>query len=466
MDMSVRVESLRLRPEAVTNVRTLPVTEAEIVGQRLLTQDLATAAPLLLADLMSVLVVWTVHALVCAQFALDTGSTARALALSSLILFPLVNFFMGLYPGVCLIPAEELKRTLLSVMIIAANFAVIEYWAGLPNAASAVSFSFGVSLFLIALVSRLIVRRICGKYSWWLQPTIVIGNWVDQATCRRWMDACPELGLRWTDDDVPCRAILTENGCDEFDCSLDELLMRLPKITPVSSVQLQQAETTAEGSAILAGPCLKNRLLMPHYRIAKRMFDLSLVVMATPALLCIASVLAVMIKASSPGPVFYSQYRPGKNGVRFRTWKYRTMVVGAEEILEEYLATDHDSKREWEQFGKLKNDPRITPVGRLLRRTSLDELPQVWNVIRGEMTLVGPRPIVESQIAAYGEAYHMYIAARPGLTGLWQTSGRSNTTHSERVAYDAHYVRNWSPWYDMYLMMRTVRAVASGDGAY
>jgi len=161
---------------------------------------------------------------------------------------------------------------------------------------------------------------------------------------------------------------------------------------------------------------------------------------------------ALGIKLEDRGPVVYRQTRVGKDGEDFELLKLRTMVVGAEKL--------------GSGFAVNEGDPRITRLGRLLRRTSVDELPQLWNVLRGDMSLVGPRPIVDDEVNKYGEAYRMYKKVIPGITGLWQVSGRNNTTYDVRVDLDTFYVRNWSPWFDLYVLLRTVKVVLLREGAY
>jgi lipopolysaccharide/colanic/teichoic acid biosynthesis glycosyltransferase len=142
------------------------------------------------------------------------------------------------------------------------------------------------------------------------------------------------------------------------------------------------------------------------------------------------------------------------------------MAANADRILEDYLEAHPESRREWQRDHKLKRDPRVTRVGRLLRKASLDELPQIWNVIRGDMSLVGPRPIVYDEVAKYGEGFQLYTQVLPGITGLWQVSGRNDTSYADRVELDSYYVRNWSPWFDLYLLGRTVKTVLAREGAY
>jgi Undecaprenyl-phosphate galactose phosphotransferase WbaP len=196
------------------------------------------------------------------------------------------------------------------------------------------------------------------------------------------------------------------------------------------------------------------------------MIDLSLCLLFSPVLLVLMAAIAALVALESGFPILYSQKRLGRMGREFHIWKFRTMVHNASQILERTLASDPELRADWLANHKLRRDPRITKIGRILRRTSLDELPQIWNVLRGEMSLVGPRPIVGAEIARYKEAYSRYIKTTPGVTGLWQVSGRSRTTYAERVAFDSFYVRNWSVWLDIYLLARTVSVIFTGDGAY
>ncbi len=199
----------------------------------------------------------------------------------------------------------------------------------------------------------------------------------------------------------------------------------------------------------------------------KRIFDLIVTCALLIPALIVGAVIAAAVAADSPGaPVFFSQIRVGKGGRRFRLWKFRSMPRNAETALERRLREHPESLAEWDRSHKLKNDPRVTRLGRVLRRSSLDELPQLWNVLRGEMSLVGPRPIVEAEIPKYGDAFAIYAQVRPGLTGLWQVSGRSNTSYPARVALDAAYVRRHWVRTDFVVLLKTIPAVIRGHGAY
>ncbi|MCU1291578.1 MAG: wcaJ 2, partial [Bryobacterales bacterium] len=199
----------------------------------------------------------------------------------------------------------------------------------------------------------------------------------------------------------------------------------------------------------------------------KRGLDIVLSTVLLTLLLPVFLFLCVAIKLTSGGSIFYGQKRYGRNGELFRAFKFRTMVQNADQVLVDHLRLHPEHLLEWQRDHKLKEDPRVTPVGKWLRRYSLDELPQLWNVLTGNMSLVGPRPIVHDEIRKYGNnGYDLYTRVLPGITGLWQVSGRNNTTYGERVAYDEYYVRNWSIWLDAYILARTVKTVLMAEGAY
>lgn len=211
---------------------------------------------------------------------------------------------------------------------------------------------------------------------------------------------------------------------------------------------------------------IKNNLAFRLNQIIKRIFDVVLTLSGGLFLLPLFLGICVWIKTDSQGPAIYKQRRVGKDGKEFDCYKFRSMVVDSKERLEKLLATDPKAKEEWERDFKLKNDPRITKSGAFLRKTSLDELPQLLNVLKGEMSLVGPRPIVQKEVPRYEQYIKEYYMVLPGITGLWQVSGRSDTTYPERVAMDMWYVHNWSVWLDLVLLWRTVAAVIQSRGAY
>jgi len=197
----------------------------------------------------------------------------------------------------------------------------------------------------------------------------------------------------------------------------------------------------------------------------KRIVDVSgvliLGLLFSPVILVVVFLLALQ-----GGPILYGQERVGRGGRKFNCLKFRTMVVDGHRLLEDHLTLNPTALDEWMRFQKLRSDPRVTRLGALLRRTSLDELPQLWNIARGEMSLVGPRPAIPNQLERYGRRIVACLSVRPGLTGLWQVSGRNHTTFRRRVALDVYYVRSRSMLLDIYILWRTVGVVVCGSGAY
>jgi exopolysaccharide production protein ExoY len=203
-----------------------------------------------------------------------------------------------------------------------------------------------------------------------------------------------------------------------------------------------------------------------RYRVMKRAGDLLLTAVAMPILLPMLLILAILVHVTSSGPVFFSHRRICKNGAFFSMWKFRTMCVNSSEVLERYLAAHPEARAEWNETHKLQNDPRVTKLGRMMRRLSLDELPQIWNVITGRMSLVGPRPIVAAEVEKYADGFHCYTRVKPGVTGLWQVSGRSTLSYDARVKLDCEYVQHWSLLRDLKILALTVKSVVNQEGAY
>jgi Undecaprenyl-phosphate galactose phosphotransferase WbaP len=203
-----------------------------------------------------------------------------------------------------------------------------------------------------------------------------------------------------------------------------------------------------------------------HSQVTKRVLDILvasvLAILAIPLALSIA--LAIMLETR--GPILFVHTRLGKGGRPFRLWKFRSMRADSDEVLGRYLNRHPELLAEWHASHKLKNDPRITHVGRWLRRSSLDELPQLWNVLCGTMSMIGPRPIVKDEIPKYGPAFRQYKRVQPGLTGLWQVSGRTDLSYRHRIELDTKYVRHWSFALDLKILWKTVGVVLGGHGAY
>ncbi len=211
---------------------------------------------------------------------------------------------------------------------------------------------------------------------------------------------------------------------------------------------------------------IKNKLLHSGEITIKAIFDKVLSIVLFILFLPLLLLLYVIVYISTKGDPLYKQKRIGKDGKSFHIYKFRTMRINAEEILEEILENDPILKAEWEREFKLKDDPRITKIGKFLRRTSLDELPQLYNVFQGKMSLVGPRPIIEDEVVKYGEFFNYFSAVKPGITGLWQVSGRNDISYDERVRLDVWYVRNWSMELDIMILVKTAAIVLARKGSY
>lgn len=210
---------------------------------------------------------------------------------------------------------------------------------------------------------------------------------------------------------------------------------------------------------------IRNNLARFSARFLKRGFD---IVVSALLIVLLSPVLAYIgwkVSRDGGSPI-YGHERVGRNGRKFKCLKFRSMIINSQEVLQNLLATDPEAKAEWDKDFKLKNDPRITPIGHFIRKTSLDELPQLWNVLTGEMSLVGPRPVIEAELERYGDDVDYYFMTKPGMTGLWQVSGRNDTDYATRVYLDAWYVKNWSLWYDIAIMFKTINVVLKRDGAY
>lgn len=211
---------------------------------------------------------------------------------------------------------------------------------------------------------------------------------------------------------------------------------------------------------------IRNNLKSATNRLIKTTFDLLMSIILIPFILPLLIIISIIIKLETKGPAIYTHERIGKNGKIFKCYKFRTMYKDAEERLRRLLESSEEFKAEWENNWKLKDDPRVTRIGRFLRKTSLDELPQILNVIKQEMSLVGPRPYLLREKENIIESMSIICSARPGITGLWQVSGRSNTDYKNRIKLDSWYVINWSLWLDVVILLKTIKVVLKAEGAY
>jgi len=348
-------------------------------------------------------------------------------------------------------------------------------------------------------ISRMLAKKAMMRAGFWFTPTVVIGSGANALESAEAVESDPLLGMKVIailepDAENTCFSSPYEQHCigdqpekilrnlgdpyvvlalepQDYDRHT-KLLGRLCRsqvnmsiVPPLRGVSLLGSEVSHVFRHEVLLLRVRNNLARRSPQMLKRVFDLFA---ASVLLLILSPVFAVFTWRISRdgGNVFFRHARVGRHGEPFACYKFRTMIPNAQEVLEETLASDEEARKEWDRDFKLKNDLRITPVGKFLRKTSLDELPQLWNVAKGEMSLVGPRPIVQEELERYGDQVNFYLEARPGMTGLWQISGRNNTDYERRVSLDAWYARNWSLWYDVVILLKTVPVVLNRKGAY
>ena len=419
----------------------------------------------------------------------------------SLWLFLLVYAAFGLYSASGLGAVEELRRIVLG----AALFSLVLTAAAFLSKAGGV-YSRGVFLcsgLLVALLSplhRAALRRLVADKSWWGVPVLILGAGKTARALITDFRARPAIGMKpvaCLDDDpgkmgecagVPVagplslapevarslgirHAIVAMPGVEahrlvsileRWGCSFSNVIV-VPNLFGMATLWVSIREMGG-----VLGLEVRQNLLIPFNRWLKRTMDLGLAVLLGIAAVPVLAVAALWIRLVSGGSALHYQVRGGEAGRSIRVWKLRAMRPGAEGLLADHLREFPEARQEWQRYFKLKKDPRILPgIGHLLRRTSLDELPQLWNVLRGEMSLVGPRPFPNYHLEQFQPEFRSLRAkVTPGLTGLWQVSARSNGDLKTQEALDTYYIRNWSPWLDLHILARTIRAVIFSDGAY
>ena len=412
-----------------------------------------------------------------------------------IFLWPLAFAYEGVYPSIGISFWEELKSVYKGnfFAFIAVIILTFITKTTIQFSRPVILFAFIMSILMLPLFRR-IMRSLLKLSGLWTRDIILVGNRdnVKQVMCN--IRKHPDWGLH------PIGAVTVEGKGDlqglpvlgpidqleHIDTKAHEVIVTMPGASPKELVSIVERAThlspiikvlpdlyglasagirthDLDGMLLLE---IEDRLAQKENRIIKRIFDLACSIFGILVLLPLFLVVALLIKAESKGPVVFSHGRVGKGGREFRCYKFRTMVADAQKVLQDLLARDPQARAEWDRDFKLKNDPRITRIGSFLRRTSLDELPQLINVLKGEMSLVGPRPIVLEEVDRYGDKARYFFKVTPGITGLWQVSGRNDISYEERVLLDEYYAKNWSLWLDIEIIIRTFGAVFKKDGAY
>ena len=358
----------------------------------------------------------------------------------------------------------------------------------------------GISAFILLVIGRFIVKKVLGSIKTLQVPVLIMGAGKTAALIIDYLQKDAGLGydfigclednepeqkvlakMPWLGGFNDAERVIKETGVqyvmvvapglsnDEIQSivyRLQPLVKKVAFIPDMGGLPLATIDMKSLIDGHIVAFSFKNNLAEWYNRLLKRVFD---IVSTVIGIVCISPLLigiALWIYKDSPGPIIFKHRRVGRHGKEFNCYKFRSMCVDADVKLKELLERDPAAREEWEKEFKLKHDPRITKSGAFLRKTSLDELPQLFNVLKGEMSLVGPRPIIQDEVPRYGKYIEDFYMVRPGVTGMWQTSGRSDVTYDERVQMDTWYVRNWNVWFDVVLIWRTIGVVLGKKGAY
>ncbi|MBV0382062.1 undecaprenyl-phosphate galactose phosphotransferase WbaP [Escherichia coli] len=391
---------------------------------------------------------------------------------------------------------KEILRTLVIFAIIEIAVIAFTTWS-FSRALWVITWIF---ILLLVPFSRILTKYLLNKLGYWQRDTWIIGSGNNAIEAYKAIISEKNLGLKiigFIASEGGVRAGETINGIKVISNDIDWLRGEDKKTQFIVAVESHQSEMrnswlrnfmiqgfryvsviptlrgmtldSTDMSFIFSHEVMifrvQQNLAKWSSRTLKRLFDIiasiAIIILLSPVLLYISR----LVKKDG-GPAIYGHERIGQDGKPFKCLKFRSMVTNSKDVLNELLQNDPEAKREWDTTFKLKNDPRITKIGAVLRRTSLDELPQLFNVLKGEMSLVGPRPIITAELERYNEEVDYYLLSKPGMTGLWQVSGRSDVDYETRVYLDAWYVKNWSMWNDIAILFKTVGVVLKKDGAY
>lgn len=487
--------------------RILPDSKTEL-KENLLSHPLPNRLPkfwrivIILASDITCLVIASLLSLSLQVLLLDK-LVVSYIQISTFIILSICAFgLFGLYPRFSISPVEEMKKLTISSSLIFFVISVQSFWFNDIEKYSYLSFAliWIISLGLLPL-GRSLTRSISSHLGFVGEPTVVIGYGQLGKEIVRHLKDNEMVGLR------PVAMIdLLQSGDKRFEDNVPVFHLndpdKLQNFSQLSGIKTgvmvlsdsppefwNAASKTEQGGfrrmifipkeqeignlgvkSFDLGSCtgleVEWSLFHKIWGNIKRTIDIVLVISGGLIIFPFLIMLAIIVKLDSKGSVFYGHCRIGKGKRKFKAWKFRTMVPNADQLLAEYLEKDPELREEWETSYKIRNDPRVTRVGKILRKLSLDELPQLWNVVVGDMSLVGPRPIITDEIKCYGDVFDMYALVRPGITGLWQVSGRNDSSYEFRVHLDKFYLSNWSIWLDFYILALTVKTVFARKGAY
>ena len=450
-------------------------------------------ATLLYADIVLALVVWWVAALIRNILAAGALSESTvAVILPGMLGWLALRYAAGLYPGYALSAVEELRRQVYTVLTAASVAIVFAFFLQIGGVVSRLVLFLGFAgILILGPLVRYGTKWVLMRSGLWGKPVVIIGSGEGGGGLVRTLNEEWGLGLRPAalfegfEGDSGDRELseavelARKHGVDTVMLAMPrddrERLLRISNLASYSFrrvIVIPDLEGVINSAVAVRdfsgnfGVEIKHNLLDPSIRRMKRVLDLALACLVGVVALPVLAVLTLLVLVDSGRPVFYNDRRMGKDGKVFACMKFRTMVPDAETVLQECLREDPALREEYVRYHKLRNDPRITKIGRFLRKTSLDELPQLWNVLRGEMSLVGPRPYLPRESTDIGIAQGEILRVPPGVTGLWQVRGRNSTTFDDRVELDTYYVRNWSLWIDLIILTRTAGNLFSDRNAW
>jgi len=455
-------------------------------------------AALLLSDIVSLLLAYGLAVWLRNLILRDNTLFMTWNLIPVLFLFLLVYVWKGLYPGVGLSPVTEMKRLTNATHFVFLFLIALTFWeqSSIYYSRLVLTSAWLLSLVLVQ-VNRWLTRFIGRKLDFWGEPVAIVGCGPEGEHIEQYLKERSRLGMRpvlmvdgyaeyektplvvINQSDIRTLILVTTEMSEDMQKRLisDQRLgyyrrrgeKSIPSLILISSLgwvgSLGVEPVDMDG---LLGFEVRQNLLNKWPIFFKRFLDLSLTLFFGILILPFLLMIMVLIYLDSHGGIFYSQERVGRDGKIFKMWKFRTMKANAEKELQSLLSSNPELRSEWEENQKLKDDPRITRVGRFVRKFSLDEFPQLINVIKGEMSLVGPRPVFQNQLESFGTWIKIYQRVSPGMTGMWQVRGRNDNSFigKERQRLDEYYIRNWSVWLDIYIIIMTMREVLSRRGAY
>lgn len=450
---------------------------------------------LLGTDLFSFLVAVLIASSIAVKPSVAVSTGHNGIILVLVVMMTVLFCRKGLYPTVGMHYADELRHVVTSSLVAFLSIIAISVVFQVAGLVPILMLAGGFNLLFIP-AGRYFVRRLLIQWGLWGEPVVIISDSERAQALVKYFQINMQFGLRpvavlsdpimvaprqWMCPSLTvCRlklfarnsslktALVLVDDLNDIDRMVERYRFVFERVILIKEQDGKFGLSSLQSLDFmnLLGLQVKNDLMDVSSQVSKRIVDVFASFLAIVLLSPLLVLIALLIKLDTGGRVFYRQLRIGKNGKSFTLVKFRTMHLGADQVLKDALSRDPELKKEWDSFQKLKKDPRITRVGKWLRRFSLDELPQLYNIVRGEMSIVGPRPIMLNQRKLYGEAIKLYIRVAPGITGLWQVSGRNETTFSQRAALDVEYIQRWSYWLDIYILFKTIKVVFWQKGAY